>query len=142
MANNCTVIETTSTSKVLRNCERRVLEYGKTISNYMLCTGTGTLYMLGPSWIMFCPCPSPIFKMNTSEILYKTESSFEIMLYELKMSRKWQTFCLLLIYLKRSTEQKGHFIKLWYLKWKGVDRDRPLKLLSLNWTADVSWYSW
>ena len=39
----------TSTSKVLRNCERMVLEYGKTISNYMLRTGTGTLYMLGLS---------------------------------------------------------------------------------------------
>ena len=91
---------------------------------------------------MFCPCLSPIFKMNTPEILYKTESSFEIMLSESKMNRKWQTFCLLLIYLKRSTEQKGHFLKLWYLKWKGVDRDRTLHILGWNWTADFSWYSW
>ena len=53
------------------------------------------------------------------------------MLSEMKMSGEWQTFCLLLIYLKHSTEQNGHFIKLWNLKWKGVDRDRPLKLLSL-----------
>ena len=70
------------------------------------------------------------------------ESSFEIMLSELKMIGKWQTFWLLLIHLKQSTEQKGHFIKLWYLKWKGVDRDRTLHLLGLNWTADFSWYSW
>ena len=34
------------------------------------------------------------------------------------------------------------FIKLWNLKLKGVDRDSPLKLLSLNWIADVNWYSW
>ena len=39
----------TSTSTVLGNCERMVLEYGKTISTYMLCSGTGTLYMLGLS---------------------------------------------------------------------------------------------
>ena len=65
------------------------------------------------------------------------ESSFEIMLSELKMSGKWQIFYLLLIYLKHSTEQKSHFIKLWYLKWKGVDRDRTLHLLSLNWTAEL-----
>ena len=49
----------------------------------MLCTGV--LYMLGLSQIMFCPCPPPMY---TSEILYKTESSFEIMLSELKMNRK------------------------------------------------------
>ena len=70
------------------------------------------------------------------------ESSFEIMLSELKMSGKWHTFHLRLIYLKHSTEQKSHFIKLWYLKWKGVDRDRTLHLLGLNWEADFSWYSW
>ena len=50
----------------------------------------------------------PNFQMNTSEILYKTESSFEI-------ENEWKVtdvFCLLLIYLKHSTEQKGYFIKL------------------------------
>ena len=45
-------------------------------------------------------------------------------------------------YLKHSTEHNSHFIKLWYLKWKGVDRDRTLHLLGLNWEADFSWYSW
>ena len=40
------------------------------------------------------------------------------------MSGKWQTFHL--------------YIKLWYLKWKGVDRDRTLHLLSLNWTAELN----
>ena len=64
------------------------------------------------------------------------ESSFEMMLSELKMSGKWQIFYLLLIYLKHSTEQKSHFIKLWYLKWKGVDTDKTLHLLSLNRTAE------
>ena len=47
-------------------------------SNYMLCTSTGILYMLGLSKIMFCPYPFPIFKIYSSEILYETESSFEI----------------------------------------------------------------
>ena len=49
---------------------------------------------------------------------------------------------LLLIYLKHSEEQKSHFIRSWYLKWKEVDRVRTLYFLGLNWTADISWYSW
>ena len=79
---------------------------------------------------------------NMGKLYKKYAVTLEIMLSELKMSGKWQTFWLLLIYLKQSTEQKGHFIKLWYLKWKGVDRDRTLHLLGLNWEADFSWYSW
>ena len=59
------------------------------LSNYMLCTSTGTLYMLGLSQIMLCPCPSPIFKMYSSEILYETESSFEI-------ENKWKVTDILL----------------------------------------------
>ena len=43
-----------------------------------------------------------------------------------------------IVYLKHSTEQNGHFIKLQNLNWKGVDRDRLLKLLSLNWIADTA----
>ena len=76
----------------------------------MLCTGV--LYMLSHE-LCSVPVQPPIFKMYTSEILYETESSFEIMFSELKMSGKGQTFCLLLIYcLKHSTEQKSHFTKL------------------------------
>ena len=74
---------------------------------------------------------------NMGKLYKKYAVKLEIMLSELKMSGKWQTFWLLLIYLKQSTEQKGHFIKLWYLKWKGVDRDRTLHLLDWNWTADL-----
>ena len=79
---------------------------------------------------------------NMGKLYKKYAVKLEIMLSDLKMSGKWQTFWLLLIYLKQSKEQKGHFIKLWYLKWKGVDRDRTLHLLGLNWEADFSWYSW
>ena len=50
---------------------------------------------------------------NMGKLYKKYAVKLEIMLSELKMSGKWQTFWLLLIYLKQSTEQKGHFIKLW-----------------------------
>ena len=51
----------------------------------MLCTGV--LYMLSHE-LCSVPVQPPIFKMYTSEILYETESSFEIMLSELKIGGK------------------------------------------------------
>ena len=51
----------------------------------MLCTGV--LYMLSHE-LCSVPVHPPIFKMYTSEILYETESSFEIMFSELKKSGK------------------------------------------------------
>ena len=87
--------------------------------------------------LMFCPCPSPIFKIYVSEILYERVFILNYVIWN-ENEWEWQAFCLLLIYLKHSTEQNNHFIKQWNLKWKGVDRDRLLKLLSLNWIADTA----
>ena len=44
--------------------------------------------------LMICPCPPPIFKMNTSNLLYETESSFEIMLSEFE--NEWKVTDILL----------------------------------------------
>ena len=41
--------------------------------------------VMNHAYVMFCPCPTPIFKMYVSEILYEKESSFYIMLSEMKM---------------------------------------------------------
>ena len=44
--------------------------------------------VMNHAYVMFCPCPTPIFKMYISEILYEKESSFYIMLSEMKMSKE------------------------------------------------------
>ena len=54
---------------------------------------------------------TPNFQNVCSEKLYEKESSFQIMLSEMKMSGEWKIFWLLLIYLKHSIEKNGHFIK-------------------------------
>ena len=67
-----------------------------------------------------------------------------ILNYVIWIENEWKvTDILLAIDISEAQYRKNcHFIKLWYLKWKGVDRDRTLHLLGLNWTADFSWYSW
>ena len=78
----------TSTSKVLRNCERMVLLHAV------------KLY--------------PIILVVNPYILL--QSSFEIMLFELKMSGKWHTFHLRLIYIW-NTVQNRKVISLNYDIW-------------------------
>ena len=67
-----------------------------------------------------------------------------ILNYVIWIENEWKVTDILLAIDISETQygKKCHFIKLWYLKWKGVDRDRTIYLLGLNWTADFSWYSW
>ena len=89
----------------------------------------GVILESSPIPILQSPYPNPHTKIPIPQLIYVIWNE-----------NKWRVIDIL-IYLKHSTEQNGHFIKLWNLNWKGVDRDRLLKLLSLNWTADVSWYT-
>ena len=75
------------------------------------------------AYVMFCPCPPPIFKMYVSEILY--ERVF-ILNYVIWNENEWRVTDILLAidvsethynsFMRHSAEQNCHFIKLWNLK--------------------------
>ena len=81
---------TSTVKQVLGNCKRMVLAnfVGNRLSTFILWIwlSTFTLYvvlvhlctvhaksLMNHACVMFCPCPTPIFKIYISEILYETE---------------------------------------------------------------------